>query len=92
MKTLNDLTVKELEIVLDKNSKLKEQVFDDMFDTANFWNSEYLSCWDRKGIDYCIGYDRGTYFKCEDEELFLYGLRKAQEDFGFLADEFNEVI
>ena len=92
MKTLKDLTTKELEKVFEVNSKLEEKVFDDMFDNAHFWNNEYLECWNKGGIDYCIGYDRGTYFNCKDEELFLNGLKKAQHDYGFLADKYNEVI
>lgn len=92
MRTLNDLSVKELEKVLEKNNKLKEQVFNDMFDNAHTWNMEYLDSWKNKGIDYAMGYDRGAYFHCTDEELFLDGLKKAQHDYGFLADEYNEVI
>lgn len=92
MRTLNDLSVKELEKVLDKNSELKKQVFDDMFDTAHFWNMEYLDSWENKGIDYAMGYSQGAYFHCKDEELFLDGLKKAQHDYCFLADEYNEVI
>ena len=91
MRTLNTLKTEELVKVLEVNSKLKEVVFNDMFDNADFWNSEYLGCWNG-GIDYCIGYDRGTYFNCTDEELFIDGLKKAQKMFGFLADKYNPII
>jgi hypothetical protein len=92
MRKLNTLNKEELLKVLKKNSKLEEKVFDDMFDNANYWNSEYLSCWKNKGVDYCIGYDRGTYFECTDKELFLDGLKVAQNNFGFLADKYNDII
>lgn len=92
MRTLNDLTVNELEKVLENNSELRHEVFNDMFDAAHFWNMEYLDSWDNKGIDYAMGYDRSAYFMCKDEELFLDGLKKAQHDFCFLADEYNPVI
>ena len=66
-------------------------VLNDMFDNAAFWCSEYLDCW-KKGIDYCIGWDRGTYFRILNEDDFLDGLEKAQKDYCFLADEYNETI
>ena len=92
MKKLNTLNKEELLIVLEKNSKLKEKVYDDMYNNADHWNSEYLACWNNKGIDYCIGYSRGAYFQCTDEEMFLDGLKKAQRDYCFLADEYNKTI
>lgn len=92
MKNFKDLRIEELELVFENNSKLQEKVFDDMFDTAAFWCSEYLNCWNRKGIDYSIGWDRGTYFKCTDQNSFLDGLEKAQEMYCFLADEYNKTI
>ena len=91
MRAFKELNQEELLKVFEVNSKLEEQVFNDMFDNAHFWNTEYLDSWNG-GIDYCIGYDRGTYFNCTDEELFLDGLKKAQEMYGFLADEYNPVI
>ena len=51
MKNFKDLNVEELKMVFENNSKLQEKVFEDMFDNANFWCSEYLACWNRKGID-----------------------------------------
>lgn len=92
MRALNELNTGELLKVLEVNSKLREQVFNDMYDTAHFWNEEYLNSWNKGGVDYAIGYDRGAYFMCKDEELFLDGLKKAQHDFCFLADENNPVI
>lgn len=91
MRAFKELNQEELLKVFEVNSKLEEQVFNDMFDNAHFWNTEYLDSWNG-GIDYCIGYDRGTYFNCTDEELFLDGLKKAQEMYGFLADKYNPVI
>ena len=91
MKNFKDLNVDELKLVFENNSKLQEKVFEDMFDNAAFWCSEYLNCW-KGGIDYCIGWDRGTYFECTDKNSFLDGLEKAQETFCFLADEYNKTI
>ena len=91
MKNFKDLNTEELTLVFENNSKLQEKVFDDMFDNAAFWCSEYLNCW-KGGIDYSIGWDRGTYFKCTDQNSFLDGLEKAQETFCFLADEYNKTI
>lgn len=92
MKYLNELNSEELKLVFENNSKLQEEVFNDMFENANYWNEEYLSCWERGAIDYCIGWDRGTYFEVKDRQGFIDGLKKAQKTFGFLVDEWNEKI
>ena len=92
MKNLKDLNIEELKLVFENNSKLQEKVFDDMFNNADFWCSEYLDCWESDGIDYCISWDRGTYFKCTDKNSFLAGLEKAQEWYCFLADEYDKTI
>lgn len=92
MKKVHELNTEELKKVFEVNSKLQEKVFDDMFESVNFWNGEYLECWQRGAIDYCIGWDRGTYFICKDKDLFIEGLEKAQHTFCFLADEYNKTI
>ena len=92
MKYLNELNLEELRKVYENNNGLQEKVFDDMFDNAAFWCSEYLDCWKRGGIDYCIGWDRGTYFKATNNEYFLDGLKKAQENYCFLSDSYNSTI
>ena len=92
MKNFKDLNIEELKLVFENNSKLQDKVFDDMCDNAAFWCDEYLECWKRGSIDYCIGWDRGTYFKAKDRGGFLEGLKKAQKIYGFLADEWNEKI
>lgn len=92
MKYLNELNLEELKEVYNKNQKLQEAVFDDMFSNVDFWNSEYLNCWERGAIRYCIGWDRGTYFEAKNRDGFLKGLKKAQKIYGFLADTWNEKI
>jgi hypothetical protein len=92
MKKLNELTIDELKIVFENNDNLQKDVFYRMFNDIDFWNEEYLSCWNRGAIDYCIGYDRGTYFECIDKSLFLQGLQKAQKDYYFLSDKYNSII
>ena len=92
MKNFKELSIEELELVFENNSKLQENVFDDMFDNANFWCSEYLNCWKNGSIDYCIGWDRGTYFSVKDCGMFLEGLEKAQKLYGFLSDDYNHMI
>ena len=92
MKNVKDLNTEELKLVFENNSKLQEKVFDDMFDNADFWCGEYLDCWNRKGIDYSIGWNRGTYFKCTNKDDFIYGLKEAQHVYDFLANEYNKKI
>ena len=92
MKNFKYLNIEGLKLVFENNSKLREKVFDDMLDNAAFWCSEYLDCWERGGIDYCIGWDRGTYFKCTDRDYFIDGLKTAQKTFCFLADKWNAKI
>lgn len=92
MKNFKDLSVEELNLVFENNSKLQEKVFEDMFDNADFCCREYLDCWKSGAIDYCIGWDRGTYFRSKNNELFIDGLKKAQDIYCFLADEWNSKI
>lgn len=92
MKCLNELNSEELKLVFENNSNLQEKVFNDMFEDINYWNEEILSCWKGGAIDYCIGWDRGTYFKVKDRQEFIDGLKKAQKTFCFLADKWNEKI
>lgn len=92
MKRISELSIDELKMVFAKNSKLEEDVFNDMFENADFWNGEYLDSWQWGGIDYSIGWDRGTYFKCTDYDNFLAGLEYAQNCYGFLADKYKSII
>ena len=91
MKHLNELNLEELRKVYENNKELQEKVFEDMFDNAALWCSEYLGSW-KGGIDYSIGWDRGTYFECTDRDYFIDGLKKAQRDYGFLDDKWNAKI
>ena len=92
MRKISDLNNYELRKVFENNSKLQTLVFDDMFETANFYCEEYLNCWKRGSIDYCIGWDRGTYFTSTEHGGFIDGLRQAQRSFCFLADDWNAKI
>lgn len=92
MKRLNELNSEELKLVFENNSNLQEKVFNDMFEDIDYWNEEYLSCWERGAIDYCIGWDRGAYFEVKDRQGFIDGLKKAQCFFCFLADKWDEEI
>ena len=91
MRKFEELSMEELKLVFDHNSQLRDKVFDDMMDNAYFWCDEYLRCW-KSGIDYCIGWDRGTYFKCTKEADFLTGLQKAQRGYCLLEDSYNKTI
>lgn len=91
MKKFCELSIEEMKTVFDHNEKLRNEVLNDMFENANNWCCEYLDSWER-GIDYSIGYDRGTYFKCTDKEYFLSGLQKAQSAYCFLEDSYNKTI
>lgn len=92
MRYLNELNLEELKEVYEKNSKLQTMVFDDMMETASLWCDEYLDCFERGSVDYCIGWDRGTYFKCKNRDGFIDGLKKAQKNYGFLSDDYNSKI
>ena len=92
MKKFKDLNTEELKLVFENNSKLQEKIFNDMFDSAAFWCSEYLNCWKHGAIDYCIEWDRGTYFRSKDNALFIDGLKEVQRIYCFLADDWNKKI
>lgn len=92
MKKFNELTIDEQKQVFENNNELQNDTLNRMLDDACFWSDEYLSCWTKGAIDYCIGYDRGTYFHCIDKSLFLQGLKTAQKNFCFLSDKYNSII
>lgn len=92
MKFIKDCTADELKQVFEANSKLQDEIFNRMFDDAHFLNcNDYLPCWS-SGIDYCIGYGRGAFFRCTDAAGFIDGLKTAQRTFCFLPDEANSRI
>ena len=92
MKRIKDCTTDELKQVFEVNGELQHEIFNRMFDDAHYFNcQEYLPCW-KSGIDYCIGYDRGAFFRCTDADGFIEGLKTAQRDFCFLPDEVNSRI
>lgn len=92
MRKLNTLNTEELSKVFEVNKKLQNKIFNNIYKDADHWCEEYLSCWDNKAIDYCIGYDRGTYFVCKNRDLFLDGLKIAQKDYCFLDDKYDAII
>lgn len=92
MKAFDDLTRDELKLVFENNSKLREKVFDAYFEDVNIFNEEYLSCWDDRAIDYIIGMEKGAFFVACDMKLFIKGLQKAQHNFGFLSQAYDELI
>ena len=92
MKNFSELTLDELKVVFNNNSKLRDEVFDALFEDINMFNENYLDCWDSKAIDYIIGIEKGAYFVVCDMKLFIEGLWKAQHNFGFLSQAYDELI
>ena len=93
MKKLDELTLDELKVVYEKNSKLRHEVFDLFFEDINgMVEDEYLKFWDDRAIDYLLGIEKGAYFVCCNIDLFLDGLQKAQKNFGFLHCVYDKLI
>lgn len=92
MKYLHELNDSELRKVFDNNGELQRAVYERMYDNADYFVTEKLDCWSRGAIDYRIGYDRGAYLRCTDRALFISGLERLQDEYGFLADKYNDTI
>lgn len=82
----------EAKKVFDANEKIRQQMYDWNYESEMDYAHDIIYCFDRSAIDYCIGYDRGTYFRCRDEDKFIEGCQNMQKSYGFLPFEDNLYI
>lgn len=94
LRTIDELTIEELHKLFNRNENLRNDVRDDMIDTAYFYCEEYIGAFPKHSIEY--EYGAGCYcYMChryDKEEEFIEGLENAQRNFCFLSDEWDEKI
>lgn len=89
---VNRLTNAELKKVYEANAKIRSSIMNMRYEDEMFYAMEIIDSFDRACIDYCLGYDRGTFIKCMDEKDFIDGCVKAHEDFGLFDDEEYDIV
>lgn len=84
---IRDMTAERLKEVFDANEKIRREMYDCNFESEMNYATEIIDCFDHSAIDYCIGYDRGTYFRWRDERKFIEGCINMQNNYYFLPTE-----
>lgn len=87
-KRITDLTAEELRKVYDNNTKLRENVFNDFLESADYNVSEVLDVINSGNIikSYEIGYCGSYANGIRDVETFLDNVLEADRIFGILTD------
>lgn len=90
---LSDMTYEQLVDLFKNNKSIRDKAFDRAMDDAQYWCGEYLDCFDRRAVDYSIGWDSGAYFRIKNRcYSFLDSMEKLQKDYGFLEDKYTSKI
>lgn len=84
---VNELSNEELEKVYKANNKLNNLIGDSNYQMEMEYAIDIIHCFDKHCIDYCLGYDRGTFVRCLHESDFIDGCIKAQEEYCIFSDE-----
>lgn len=85
-KKLDCLTEKEFDIVYDRNSKVRDEVYQSVLYHALWWTHKYLNYFDKNLFEYNFDCDSKNYFHCKSEksfDSFISSLKKLQNDFCF---------
>jgi hypothetical protein len=86
MKKFDDLSLREMHIVLDRNAALKEWVRECANETSAWYIDDILRCFPRFAIEEAI--DKECAVKVLDPNAFLHGLLTAHRVFHFLCDSY----
>ena len=89
---LSEMTYEQLVDLFDNNKSIRDKAFDRAMDEAQYWCGEYLDCFERRAVDYSIGWDRGAYFRIKNRYGFLDGMEKLQYGYCFLEDKYTSKI
>lgn len=89
---LSEMTYEQLADLFNNNKSIRDKAFDRAMDDAQYWCGEYLDCFDRRVVDYSIGWDRGAYFRIKNRYGFLDGMEKLQKDYCFLENKYTSKI
>lgn len=92
IKRISELTNEELKEVFAANSKLQENVLDDMIESEMYWVSEELDYLKPSLNDWSIGACQHNYIKVGDSSEFIDNLLALQEDYGFFSDSKKHII
>lgn len=91
MKKFNDLTIEELKIVFDNNTKIQDETLNAAQEDITYWINEYMESFEPGTLEYNIGYP-GDYLSVNNIYEFVQGLRRLQEDFCYLSEENEKTI
>jgi len=82
MKRFGDMTIEELEGVVNRSKELREKLDNFIQDTESYWLDERLSCvWDSLE-KWSVGFYEPSYIKVSDWKGFLEGVKKCEKAFG----------
>lgn len=96
IKKLDCLDGKEFDIIYDKNSKIRDEVYQSVLYLVLWCSHEYLDCFDKNLFEYNFDCGSKNYFHCKEEgnfEDFINSLKCLQENYCFLTDtDFEKVL
>lgn len=82
MKKFSGMEIDEVINVINYSKKLRDMLDRYIQETESDWLGELLRCFDKRAIDYSIGFFNSNYFTVKDSDLFLDGVRKYHENYG----------
>ena len=82
MKKFSDMKINDVINVINDSKELRNMLDEYIQETEIDWLGELLRCFDRRAIDYSIGFFDSNYFTVKDSDLFLDGVRKSHENYG----------
>ena len=82
MKKFSDMKIDEVIDVSNDSEELRDMLDQYIQETECDWLGELLRCFDRRAVDYSIGFFGNNYFIVKDSDLFLDGVRKYHEKYG----------
>ena len=82
MKKFSDMRIDEVINVINGSKKLLNMLDKYIQETESDWLGELLECFDKRAIDYSIGFFSNNYFTVKDSDLFLDGVRESYENYG----------
>src|SRR5699024_11851127 len=93
MRTINELTTKELRKVFEANAKLREEVAEDMAESEMFWIGEQLDYLRDTLAEWSIGQcNRYQNITIRDHAGFIYAYEELHRDMQPLAEQYTPMV